>query len=230
MLEKSISVDVRTGSARRRVLSGAGVGAAVGTAVVAIIASIVMWGVRSSREFTSFSLNDMGVVAIVTGVCVLALLATWLLRRYPALRRVRIGAGFIAVGLGAWSVWNVVGLYRSRDALPFVDSTGATVVAAIAATVAAVATTAFGRDVSGRAAVCAFLVVALAAPALTYWAVRNHRDRLWHPELTAVASVPAPVPDMIGPVGYRIDVGGHGYQYPDIYAAGNGSSSILVEN
>lgn len=207
-----------------RVLAGVGIGAGIAAAVAAIIASILMWAVRSPRDSMSLSLTSTGAVAVASGVCVLTLVGTWLLSRHHALRRLRMFAGFIALGLGAWSGWNIVGLYRSREALPFVDSTGAAVIAAAAAlcaivAVLAVATTAVVRDVSGRTVLCSFLVVALVIASLTYWSVRNHRAGVWRPELTATASAPAPVPDAIGPVGYRIPIGTNS---PDIYAVGNG--------
>lgn len=228
MLEESIPAGVRPWSERQRVLSGAGAGLAVGAAVVAIIGPIAIWGVRSATDVTSRSLTHVGVVACATGLCVLALVVTWLLRRYPVLRRPRIFAGWSAVALGAWSVWNVVDLYQARDAWPFVDSTGVSVVAgasAVASAVAmvvAVAVVAFGGDVSGRAALCAFLVVVVGAPAVTYWAVQNHRAGVWYPTRIAGAAAPASIPDMVGPVGYRITLDDRDRGYPDIYSAGNG--------
>ncbi|MFV8142048.1 PQQ-binding-like beta-propeller repeat protein [Mycolicibacterium senegalense] len=228
MLEETIPAGVRPGSARQRGLAGAGAGLAVGAAVVAIIGPIAIWGVRSVTDFTSRSLIHVGVVASATGLCVLALVVTWLLRRYPVLRRPRIFAGWSAVALGAWSAWNAVDLYQARGAWPFVDSTGVSVVAgaaAVASTVAmvvALATVAFGGDVSGRAALCAFLVVVVGAPAVTYWAVQNHQSGVWYPTRIAGAAAPAPIPDMVGPVGYRITLNYRGRGYPDIYPAGNG--------
>ncbi|HET6735624.1 PQQ-binding-like beta-propeller repeat protein [Mycobacterium sp.] len=227
MPEESPSIEPRPGRARRVSISLC-VGAAIAAAVAAIIGPIVMWGVRSSSDYMSRSLTGMGVVAIVIGVCVvLTLVGSTLLRRYQAVRRLGVLAAFVAVGLGVWSSWNGIGLYRSRGALPFVDSTGATVIAvaaslaAIAAVVLGVGAAAFAHSVSHRIVLCGFLVVVLVLPLLTYRTVQNYRAGVWHPELTAAATAPAAVPDAIGPVRYRIPLGANEYS-TDIYAAGNG--------
>jgi outer membrane protein assembly factor BamB/uncharacterized membrane protein YvlD (DUF360 family) len=207
-------------------LAGVGIGAAGAAAAAAIVASIIAWIIRSPTEFTSFAVTDTGTGAfpVVIGACVLGLLATWRMNRLPVARLVTAA---VAVALGAWSAWNLRGLYRHRAALPFLDSTGMSVIAAtatlaaVAAVVLAVATIAFARDVSGRTALCTFLVVVVAVTALTYSAVQSYRAGVWYPELTATASTPAPIPDTIGPVGYRIPLSTEDYR-PDVHAIGNG--------
>src|SRR4051812_16942906 len=92
------------------------------------------------------------------------------------------------------------------------DSTSATVIAnvalmaAIAAAVLCIAAATWAHSVSGRMAVCTFLVVVVGIPTLAYRAVEDYRASLWHPELTAEAVAPAAVPDTIGPVRYRIPI------------------------
>ncbi|BBZ15272.1 outer membrane protein assembly factor BamB family protein [Mycobacterium branderi] len=226
MAEESPPTNSRPGRVRRVVVS-VGVGAAIAAAMAAFIAPIAMWAVRSPHDFMSKPLTRMGVAAIVTGVCVLVLVASRLVRRYPSVQRMGVAAGCVAVGLGGWSAWNVFGLYKSRDALAFVDSTGATVIAAaamlaaVAAATLGVATAAFTRYLSSRTALCACLVVAVAIPALTYRSVRHYRAGVWRPQLTAAATTPAAIPDAIGPVRYRIPLDPNDHT-ADIYAAGNG--------
>ncbi len=221
-------MDTPPTSRHLRLLAGVGVGAAIGSAVAAIAASAVVWAVQASSDSTS-SLTSAALAAMVTAMAVLALLGAWRRWRYPASTRARIVAGMVLLGLSAWSVSNVDGIYRTRDVLPFMDTAGVSVIAAagaaaaVVAVLAAVATVARARGASGasgRAAVCAFLVVAVAAPAATLWAVQKHRGGVWQPDLTAAAAAPAPIPDTIGSVGYRMTV--RDSQRPEIYSAGNG--------
>ncbi|MEV0669948.1 PQQ-binding-like beta-propeller repeat protein [Mycobacterium sp. NPDC050441] len=159
------------------------------------------------------------------GICICVGMLLWA-RRAERKLLIRL-IGLAAVALAAWGVRTVIDLFKSRDDMSFVDSTGATVLAtvallaAITATVLGVATIWFARDVSGRTAVCAFLVVAVAATSLTYKSVQDHRRGVWHPDLTAVASPPVSVPDGIGPVRYEVPLVKGSYS-PDIYPAGNG--------
>lgn len=169
--------------------------------MVANAAPIVESTVRSPNDFTLPGPTDtaMGMYGIAIGVCVLVVVGSWLLTRFLTVR------GATAI-LAAWTGWNLLELYRSRNPLPHVDSNGAAataVLAAVAAVVLAMATIAFARDVSGRAALCAFLIVAVTSTALTYSAVRNFRAGAGNPALTVAASIPL-VPGTIGPAEYRI--------------------------
>ncbi|WKG06060.1 PQQ-binding-like beta-propeller repeat protein [Mycolicibacterium sp. HK-90] len=213
----------------RRPLVSVAAGASVAAALAAIVSAIAMWTIRSSTDVMSSSQTAIGVVAIVVAVCVGILVLLGIgLRSRPSWGKLLVTlVGFIAAALAIWCIRRVVDLYGSRDAQVFVDSTGATVLAAaallsaIAAAVLGVAAVAFARDVSGRTALSAFLVVALVTTVPTYRSVLDHRAEVWHPDLTATAATPAPVPDEIGPVRYRVPLEGRD-RMPHIYRAGNG--------
>lgn len=209
----------------RRFLISVGTGSAIAAAVVATIAPIAAWMIRSPSDFPVPTQTRMSVAAVTTGIGVLLLLACRFRGRKPLWSIVVTLIGLLTAGLAAWGAWVVIELYRNRSALPFVDTTGATVISgiAIAAGVAAalfgLATVAFISETSKRTAACAFLIVAIAVALLTYQSV-EHRDEVWQPDLTTAASPPAPVPDSIGDVQYEVTIG-HG-NGSDIYAAGNG--------
>lgn len=224
MRAESIPADEQPAFVVRRVLTGAGVGSAVGAAGVSVAAAIAMWSVQETGTYMALPLARIGAIAIITAVAVVVLVRFWLLRKYPASRRARIVVMLVAGALAAWGRSNLVDVQRSGDVLTLVDTSGTSVfavvalVSAIMAIVVAVVATLFGREVSGRVAVCAFAVVALVGSVVTYTAVQNHRAGVWHPSLTAAAAPAAPVPDVIGPVGYRIPLKRNQF----IYTAGNG--------
>jgi hypothetical protein len=192
--------------------------------VVSIIAAIAVWATRSSSDFVSSSQTGMAVVAMIIGVC--ALVSLGLMRWNPAWALPIKLAGLAAVALGAWGIWSVKNVFRARATLPLVDSTGASmmaaaaVLAAVAAVVLGMSTAAFIRHADGRMVLCAFFIVAIAVPALIYRQVGDYRATVWHPDLTAAASPPAPLPDAIGRVRYRLALDDRSRS--DIYAAGNG--------
>ncbi|MEE6164000.1 MULTISPECIES: outer membrane protein assembly factor BamB family protein [unclassified Mycolicibacterium] len=214
----------------RRLLVSVGIGAALGLCAVAIAGVIASWAVRSPRDFMSYPLTRTGVLVIL--LCTLVLLgAAWAWKRWSA-KEVCIVAGLVAVSLGVWSAKDAFALYKSRDALPFMDSTGAAAIAAVAvitalvAVVLGAATWFLGRTgvaVSIRAAVCAFLVVAIGLSGLTIRAAHKYRSDVWRPQLTAAAAAAAaPVPDAVGPVRYRIPLVDDAYHRSSVYAVGNG--------
>ncbi|WP_082022770.1 outer membrane protein assembly factor BamB family protein [Mycolicibacterium setense] len=213
----------------RRPLASVAVGASVATAVAAIASAVAMWAIRSSADVMSHSHTAMGVVAIIIGVCVcvLVLLGVGLRSRRSWRKSLIALVGFTAAALAVWSVFRIIGLYESREALALVDSTGATVLtaaalaSAVAATVLGVVGVAFAHDVNERTALSAFLVVVLVITLPTYRSVQDHRAAVWHPDLTAPAVTPAPVPDQIGAVRYRVPLDS-GDRMPQIYPAGNG--------
>lgn len=210
-----------------RLLTSVAFGAGMAAALAAIAASIAMSAVRSQQDIMSRSPSAIGVLAAVTGVCVLAVAASRWLKRYAVARAVGYAAGIAAIGLGAWNARGLVELQGSSAWLPFMDSTGATVISA-AAMMAATAAAALGviaapwfASVDHRTALCAFLVVVVGAPILTCRAVENYRATVWHPEFTTEAAPAAPVPEVVGPIGYRIPLGS-AYFATRIVAAGNG--------
>ena len=215
--------------ALRRPLASLAVGASVAAAIVAIVSAIAMWTVRSSTDVMSGSQAAMGVVATVVGACaiILVLLGVQLRSRSSWRKSVIALVGFTAAALAIWSALRVVDLYESRDSLVFVDSTGATVltavasVSAIAAAVLGVAAVAFARDVEKRIALSAFVIVVLVVTLPTYRSIQEHRAGVWQPDLMATAATPAPVPDAIGAVRYRLPLEA-GDRIPRVYRAGNG--------
>jgi len=225
MPEESVSRTSRGERARRLVIS-VGVGAGTASAIAAIGSAITMWALRSPRDYPSQSLTGHGVVAVVTGACVLVLLVSRLFNRCQPVRIVGVLAG-CAAGLAAWDAWARDAVSSSNEALPFMDSTGATVVcnvatmAAVTSAVLGLATATWAHTVSARAAVCAFLVAVVGIPGLAYRSVEDYRATIWHPELTAEAVAPAAVPDAIGPVRYRIPIDNDDHR-THIFAAGNG--------
>lgn len=168
----------------------------------------------------------MGIIAAAIGLLMLPILARALMGQKPTWTKTVTVASLIAVGLGVWGTWNVIQLYRTRDALPFVDSTGAVVVAAIAALAAVeavivgLAAVCFMSEAGKRTALCAFLVVVVAVPIVVFWSVDNHRAGVWRPDATTSATPAAPMPGAIGSIRYRVPVDGD--RLPDVYAAGNG--------
>lgn len=202
-------------------------GAAFAAAGAAIIAPVAMWSVKSPTDHLSQSLTALGSVAIATGVCALTLLARTVVKRRRAGAGLDVLTGLIGVGLALWTAWTLRDMYASRLALPYVDSTGATIIAAAAA-MAAIAAVAFSliparvaHSVNKRTALSAFLVAALVIPLLTYRSVIDYRPSVWQPGLTAAAAEPAPVPDVIGPVRYGIPLTADG-GLNSVYAVGNG--------
>ncbi|OBG89731.1 hypothetical protein A5699_12950 [Mycobacterium sp. E802] len=215
--------------ALRRPLASLAVGASVAAAIVAIVSAIAMYAIHSSTDVMSSSPTAMGVAATIVGACVIILVLLGVgLRTRSSWRKSLIAlVGFTAAALAIWSALEVVDLYESRDSLVFVDSTGTTVltavalVSAIAAAVLGLAAVTFARDVSKRVAFSAFLAVALLTTLPTYRSIQDHRADVWQPDLTTRATTPAPVPDDIGAVRYRVPMG-DGDQIPRVYAAGNG--------
>lgn len=203
-----------------------GLGAAGAAALLAIVGGIAGWATRSPSDFMSLSPIRIGVLAAAIGLLMVLVLSRAVMGRKPTWTKTVMVASVVAVGLGAWGAWDVIRLYKTRDALPFVDTTGATVIAGIAA-LAAVAAVALGlaaigfmREAGKRTALCAFLVVAVAVPTLAFRLVEHHRAGVWRPDATATATPPTPVPDSIGSVRYRVPVDED--HRPDIYAAANG--------
>jgi hypothetical protein len=209
----------------RRVLAGVAGGAAVAAAVAAVVAPVIMWAIRSPVDVTAMHATEVGVAAMIAGAIVIVVLAlprlTGRSQNWPLPLTL---AGLIC----AWGLWRAVDTYRGRDAWPFVDSTGASIVAVVAglcamsAVLLAFAATVISRPSSRSAALCAFLVAAVAIPAVTYQIMHQHRSEVWRPDLTAASATPAAVPDVVGPVRYNVRLGDERERSPDIYTAGNG--------
>lgn len=205
-------------------LCAGGAGAA---ATAAVIVSVVMWSMQSSNDHLSSSPAGLGGVAIAIGVCVMTLLARGRARG-RVLRRLGLLAALVAIGLALWSARELHDVYTLRHALRFVDSTGATVLAA-AATIAAIAAVVlsliaarYARSISRLTAVGAFLVVALVLSLLTHQSVSDYRADVWRPDRTAAATAPAPLPDSIGPVRYQRPVNNGNGRRATVYAVGDG--------
>lgn len=211
----------------RRLALGVAVGLAVSAAALAVAAPGVMWIVRSSGDVTTHSLTTMGIIAAVAGGwAFIAAVPRLIGRDSPATGLMKV-AGFVAAALCAWTLWMAFDVFRARDALPFVDSTGASILAVVAvlcavvATVSALASTAVAGPVSGRTAWCVALVVLVVVPVLSYRSVADHRSGVWGPDLTATATPPTEAPNAVGPVRYEIPLD-DGENLPEVYGVGNG--------
>jgi hypothetical protein len=186
-----------------------------------------MWIIRSSGDVTSRSLTIMGVIAAVAGVWVFTAAVPRLIGRDSRATGLMKVAGLVAAALSAWALWMAFGIFRARDALPFVDSTGASILAVIAvvcavvATVSALAAAAVAGPVSGRTACCVALVVLVVVPIVSYRTVADHRSGVWAPDSIAKAAPLAATPDAVGPVRYEIPLE-DGENLPKAYGAGNG--------
>lgn len=222
-----MSNDSATADRPRRFGLGVVVGLAVSTAVLAVVAPVVMWIIRSSGDVTSHSLTAMGVIAAVAGGWVFIAAVPRLIRSDSRATGLTKVAGFVAAALCAWALWMAFGVFRARDALPFVDSTGASILAVIAmlcavvATVSALATAAVAGPVSVRTVCCVALIVLVVVPIVSYRSVQDHRSGVWAPDLTANAAPPAATPDAVGPVRYEIPLD-DGENLPEAYGVGNG--------
>jgi hypothetical protein len=207
-------------------LVSAAVGTAAAAALVAIIAPVLMWVSASSTDSSANSHSGMPVVAMVIGLCVLTSLGLWLIGRRTHWTAPMLVAGLGAAGMGAWLIWGGGDLFRARSWRQLVDSTGATVLAeaavlaASAAVVVGLAAAAFIGPVNGRTALSAFAIVALVAPVPIFRSVEEYRAGVWHPELTATDSPPAPLPAAIGPLHYQLDF--PQAMFPAVYRAANG--------
>ncbi|WP_328518126.1 outer membrane protein assembly factor BamB family protein [Mycolicibacterium arseniciresistens] len=222
-----MSKDSATAGRRRRFGLGVAVGLAVSAAVPAVVAPVVMWIIRSPADVTSHSLTTMGVIAAVAGVWVFIAAVPRLIGRDSRTTGLMKVAGFVAAAVCAWALWMAFGVFRARDGLPFVDSTGASILAvtavlcAVVATVCALATAAVAGPVSGRTACCVALVVLFAVPIVSYRTVADHRGGVWAADLIAKAAPLAATPDAVGPVRYEIPLD-DGENLPGAYGAGNG--------
>jgi hypothetical protein len=223
--DQCVKKDTPTAGRWRHVAVGVVVGVAVSLAVLAVIGPVVMWGIRSSSDVMSRSLTGMGVVAAVAGTWALVAAGPRLIGRQPP-RVVKV-AGFVAAALCAWALWMAFGVFRARDALPFVDSTGARILSVVAVLCAVVATgftlatAAIAGPVSARTAWCVVLIVLVVVPFVSYRSIHDHRSGVWAPDLTAKDAPPAATPEAVGPVRYEIPFDDDEYS-ADVYGVGNG--------
>lgn len=205
----------------RSVLSSVCIGCSVAAAVGAILIPIIMWATRSPTDMVAVSQTGTVAATMIIGVCVLFRLVPGLIgRRSPWVMRMLVDV--VAVTLGVWVAWCIYRTYPGRAALPLVDSTGASLLAAEAMLAALVAVvlgvTAAAGDTppDRRIALCTFVVVAVVLPVAIHRSVDDYRARIWYPSLTAAAAAPAPAPSSIGPVTYRLSYA------RDVRPVGNG--------
>ncbi|MHC9296576.1 PQQ-binding-like beta-propeller repeat protein [Mycobacterium sp. LTG2003] len=227
ILFKLMNEEVRAKPHRvRSILVGIGVGAAIATAVAAVIVPVAMWRTSSSSDALSHPLTGMGAVSLTVGVLVLIAFGLRLIIRNPVWAVPFAMTGFVAVWLTAWGVWKISDLLKARPWLPFLDSTGAwvlavaAVMAAIAAAILSLATTAFVREAHLGTVLCVFVVAAVAVSVPVYRAVEGYRGSVWYPALTSKSAPPASPPVAIGPVRYRVSLDGD--SDPNIARVGNG--------
>jgi hypothetical protein len=208
----------------RRLLAGVASGAAAASAAVAVVGPVVMWAIRSPSDVTTWRSTEVGIAAMITGAVVILVLTPRLIGRSRTWPVAITLTGLLAAGICAWVTWRVAGSSRTREAWPFVDSTGASILGmaaglgAMLAVLLALAAAVIGRPIQRTAALCTFLVAAVAVTALTYQTLQEHRSGVWRPDLTATSATPLAVPDAVGPVRYSLSPDDR----PDIYAAGNG--------
>lgn len=171
------------------VVTGACAGCAAGAGSLAVLAAVATWIIKSPQAFLSRSVTGLVISALI----VVAAASLIVLGRCAP----RGGIGFIhcfALCVAAWGLWAVYRVYRSRDALRFSDSTGATLLAAAAMLAAmmslflVLAARKCG-DVPGRRAGAVALVITLIAlPGLTGYVLHDHRSRVWYPDIANSAA------------------------------------------
>lgn len=200
-----------------------GVGAVWAAVSIAVVSPLF----ALSDDNTSHKASAAGIAGFVA-ICVCALLLLAAATRRSGRAALANFFGLVAVGAGAWGLWEVRGCFKPRGVLPLVaDSSGANVIAAAAMTAAAAAAVMsliisfVLRQADARTALCAFLVVLLAVTALMNQVLKDYRARLWHPEITAAAAPAASLPDGLGPARYRLALPDKYTPY-NVLAAGNG--------
>lgn len=113
----------------RSVLSSVCIGCSAAAAVGAILIPIIMWATRSPTDMVAVSQTGTAASTMIIGVCVLFRLVPGLIgRRSPWVMRMLVDV--VAVMLGVWVAWSIYRTYPGRAALPLVDSTGASLLAA----------------------------------------------------------------------------------------------------